>query len=76
MHFPKMNSIGMSSIDLSPYLEKEYDVECGEGIVRLKPVKAWILAPKGRPGVVIGLFKCPDGKTVRKALGKIEKSVE
>ncbi|OYT25901.1 MAG: hypothetical protein B6V02_02685 [Thermoprotei archaeon ex4572_64] len=35
-------------------------------------MKAWILAPKGRKGVIIGLFKCPNGKTVRKAIGKVE----
>jgi len=66
----------MSSIDLTPYLEKEYEIECDGENVKLKPVKAWVLAPKGRPGVIIGLFRCPNGKTVRKAIGKTEKPVE
>ena len=66
----------MASVDLSPYLEKEYDVECDGEVVKLKPVKAWVLAPRGRKGVIIGLFKCPNGKTVRKAIGKTEAPVE
>ncbi|NPA23672.1 MAG: chorismate-binding protein [Crenarchaeota archaeon] len=63
-------------IDLTPYLEREYEVDCDGQILKLKPVKAWVLAPKGRKGVIIGLFKCPNGKTVRKALGKTEQPVE
>ena len=63
-------------IDLTPYLEREYEVDCDGQRLKLKPVKAWVLAPKGRKGVIIGLFKCPNGKTVRKALGKTEQPVE
>ena len=59
-------------IDLTHYLEKEYEVDCDGQVIKLKPVKAWILAPKGRKGVIIGLFKCPNGKTVRKAIGRTE----
>lgn len=62
----------MASVDLSPYLEREYEVECDGEVVKMKPVKAWVLAPRGRPGVIIGLFKCPNGKTVRKAIGKVK----
>ena len=33
------------------------------------PIKTWVLAPKGRKGVVIGLFKCPRcGATFRKGI--------
>lgn len=59
-------------VNLQQYQNREYDVECDGQVVKLKPVKAWILQPKGRKGVIIGLFKCPNGKTVRKAIGKIE----
>ena len=62
----------MTTVDLTPYLEKEYEVECNGETVKLKPVKAWVLAPRGRKGVIIGLFRCPNGKTVRKAIGKVE----
>jgi len=57
---------------LSSYVDREYDVECNGEVVRLRPMKVWVLAPKGRRGVVIGLFKCPSGKVVRKAIGKAE----
>ncbi len=30
-----------------------------------KPIKTWVLAPKGRKGVVIGLYKCPNGHYFR-----------
>ncbi|ADY01022.1 hypothetical protein VMUT_0812 [Vulcanisaeta moutnovskia 768-28] len=53
-------------------MEKEYEVECDGQSMKLKPVKVWMLAPKGRRGVIIGLFKCPGGKVVRKAIGKAE----
>ncbi len=34
--------------------------------VELAPVKVWVLAPRGRKGVKIGLFKSPDtGKYFR-----------
>ncbi len=62
----------MAQIDLSPYLEREYEINCDGEIVRLRPAKVWILAPRGRKGVIIGLFRCPNGKTVRKAVGKLE----
>ncbi len=59
-------------IDLSRYMQKEYEVDCDGQIVKLRPIKVWVLAPRGRKGVVIGLFKCPNGKTVRKAIGKTD----
>ena len=61
-----------NGMNLNEYYEKEYDVECEGETVKLKPMKVWILAPKGGKGVIIGLFKCPNGKTVRKAIGKVE----
>ena len=60
------------AVDLSAYANREYEVDCDGQTARLKPMKVWVLAPKGRKGVVIGLFKCPNGKTVRKAIGKVE----
>jgi len=62
----------MAEVELSVYMEKEYDVECDGETIRMKPVKVWVLAPRGKKGVIIGMFKCPSGKTVRKAIGKIE----
>ena len=59
-------------MSLETYLEKEYEIECDGELIRMKPIKVWTLAPKGRKGVIIGLFRCPNGKTVRKAVGKTE----
>ena len=61
-------------VTMQELLQKEYDVECDGQVVKLKPLKAWTLQPKGRKGVVIGLFKCPNGKTVRKAIAKIDET--
>ena len=61
-------------MSLEALLQKEYDVECNGQIVKLKPLKAWTLQPKGRKGVVIGLFRCPDGKVVRKAIAKVDEA--
>lgn len=60
------------NIDLKPYLEKEYEIDCAGTKVKLKPIKAWVFAPKGRKGVIVGLFRCPDGKSIRRAIGKVE----
>jgi len=62
----------MSTVSVEQYLGREYDVECEGKTLKLKPMKAWVLAPKGRKGIVIGLFKCPEGRTIRKAIGKVE----
>jgi hypothetical protein len=70
-HYAAYLLTGMA-VNVQQYLNKEYEVECDGQMVKLKPVKAWVLQPKGRKGVVIGLFKCPNGKTIRKAIGKIE----
>jgi len=35
----------MASVSLDEYLGREYDVECDGEVVKLKPMKAWILAP-------------------------------
>ncbi len=70
-HYTVYLLTGMA-VNVQQYLNKEYEVECDGQMVKLKPVKAWVLQPKGRKGVVIGLFKCPNGKTLRKAIGKIE----
>lgn len=62
----------MVSVDISKYLQREYEVDCNGQRVRLKPLKAWVLQPRGRKGIIVGLFKCPGGGTVRKSLGKVE----
>ncbi|MFZ8850342.1 MAG: chromatin protein Cren7 [Thermoproteota archaeon] len=33
-----------------------------------KPIKSWMLAPKGKKPLNIGLFKCPNGHYFRKAI--------
>ena len=62
----------MSTVSLEELKEKTYKVKCGETEVELRPIKVWILKPVGRRGVVIGLFKCPDGSTARKAIAKVD----
>ncbi|OYT60524.1 MAG: chorismate-binding protein [Thermoprotei archaeon] len=37
--------------------------KCGAEVE--KPIKTWVLAPKGRKGVKIGLFKCPNAHYFR-----------
>jgi hypothetical protein len=49
-------------------LNREYEVEYAGTKFWLKPAKAWILQPPGKPGVVVALFKLPDGKTIRKVI--------
>ncbi len=51
---------------------KEYEVEYEGHKYKLKPLKVWVLQPRGRKGIVIGLFQLPNGKKIRKAIGKIE----
>jgi Chromatin protein Cren7. len=52
-------------------LNSVYEVEYGGKKYWLKPVKAWVLQPPGKPGVVVALFKLPDGKTVRKVVMRL-----
>jgi len=60
-------------VNLSKYLEQEYEIEHEGQRYRLKPLKAWVLKPRNaNRGIVIGLFKLPNGKTVRKAIGKVQ----
>ena len=37
--------------------------KCGAEVK--EPLKTWVLAPKSRKGVIIGLFKCPNGHYFR-----------
>ena len=42
--------------------------KCGKEVKT--PIKTWILAPRGRKQVKIGLFKCPNcGAFFRKGVG-------
>jgi hypothetical protein len=59
-------------IDLSKYLEKEYEITFGNETYKLKPVKAWLLGRNRKRVVVIGLFKLPDGRSVRRKLDIVE----
>jgi len=53
------------------YLDREYEVRVGENVYRLKPEKVWILKPPKKPGIVVALFRTPDGKTVRKMIDRL-----
>ncbi|MEZ0248562.1 MAG: chromatin protein Cren7 [Thermoproteus sp.] len=56
---------------MSDLLEREYEVEVEGKKYLLKPEKIWALQPPGKPGVLIALFRTPDGKKVRKVIAKI-----
>jgi len=55
-------------VKLEELANKTYDIN-GQ---KLKPTKVWVVQPKGKKGFVMGLFKTPDGKTVRKVLAKVD----
>ncbi len=42
--------------------------KCGAEVK--EPIKTWVLAPKGRKGVIIGLFRCPNGHYFRAKVGE------
>ncbi|ABO08304.1 conserved hypothetical protein [Pyrobaculum calidifontis JCM 11548] len=52
-------------------LNKEYEVVYEGKRFLLKPAKAWVLQPPGKPGVIVALFKLPNGKTVRKVIARL-----
>ncbi len=56
---------------MAELLDKEYEVEVGGKKYLLKPEKIWVLQPPGKPGVLVALFKTPDGKKVRKVIGRV-----
>ncbi len=63
-------------LDVSLYvaediLNREYEIVVGERRYYLKPIKAWVLQPPGKPGVVVALFKLPDGRVVRRVVMKL-----
>lgn len=63
----------MPGVNTQEYMGKEYEVEYEGHKYKLKPLKVWVLQPRGgRKGIVIGLFQLPNGKKIRKAIGKIE----
>lgn len=35
-----------------------------------QPLKTWTLKPRGRKGIIIGLFKCPNGHYFRAKVGE------
>jgi hypothetical protein len=56
-------------------LNREYEIEhCGVKY-KLRPVKAWLLRPPGRPGIVVALFKLPDGTAVRRVVMRLPPEV-
>ena len=52
-------------------LNREYEVVYEGRKYLLKPSKAWVLQPPGKPVVVVALFKLPNGKTVRKVIARL-----
>lgn len=52
-------------------LNREYEVVVGGRKYFLRPTKAWVLQPPGRPGVVVALFRLPDGRVVRKVVMRL-----
>ncbi|WP_243666000.1 chromatin protein Cren7 [Vulcanisaeta sp. JCM 16159] len=56
--------------ELSSYMEREYEVDCDGQVMKLKPIKVWMLAPKGRRGVIIGLFKCQVVRSLGRPLAR------
>lgn len=56
---------------MSDLLDKEYEVEVEGKKYLLKPEKIWVLQPPGKPGVLVALFSTPDGRRVRKVIGKV-----
>ncbi|RFA94334.1 chromatin protein Cren7 [Pyrobaculum aerophilum] len=52
-------------------LNREYEVEYEGRRYFLRPVKAWVLQPPGKPGVVVALFKLPNGKSIRKVIMRL-----
>jgi len=66
----------VDKVGVKEFLSKEFEINCRSGVVRLKPVRVFTSFVHGRGGVYViwGIFICPDGKIVKKALGKyIEK---
>ena len=55
-------------VSIEELARKEYEIE-GH---RLKPEKVWKVQPQGRKGFVMGLFRLPEGKVVRKVLAKVD----
>lgn len=56
---------------MSDILDKEYEVVVEGRKYMLKPEKAWVLQPPGKPGVVVALFRTPDGKVVRRVIARV-----
>ncbi|WP_069806810.1 chromatin protein Cren7 [Vulcanisaeta thermophila] len=59
-------------VTLEDLAKREYEIEVEGKKYRLKPTKVWKVQPQGRKGFVTGLFKTPDGKTVRKVIAKLD----
>jgi len=71
-YLPTLDSVGIKKI-----VNSEYEVECREGKVRLKPFRVYTSYVHGRDAYIVwALFICPDGSFVKKAVGKyFEKSL-
>jgi len=51
---------------------QEYEVNCGDEVIKMKPRKTWYLKPPHVPhGTVLALFECPDGTQIRKKIATI-----
>lgn len=65
---PLAGAMPTSMVTLEELARREYEVEG----YKLKPEKVWKVQPKGRKGFVMGLFRLPTGKVVRKVLAKVD----
>ena len=65
---PLVGIMPTSMVSIEELGRKEYEIE-GH---RLRPYKVWKVQPQGKKGFVMGLFKLPEGKVVRKVLAKVD----
>ena len=63
-------------VTLEELARKEYQIEYEGATYTLRPTKVWTLQPRGRKGIVVGLFKLPNGKTVRRVIAKVSETGE
>ena len=61
----------VDKVGVKEFLKKEFDVGCRGGVVKLRPIRVYTSYVHGRSTYVIwGIFICPDGSIIKKALGK------
>ena len=62
----------VDKVGIKEFLNKEFEISCRNGVTKLRPVRVYTSYVKGRGGVYViwGIFICPDGSIIKKALGK------